>query len=128
VAVLGFGGKAPVGLAQMQPRNAVNYSVQLIFQATGVPQRFPALQVPAGLGVTLQGSNGTGANAQVSFVALYPEQLTSAGRYTINPSISASSDVSFPVDNLCQIWAVGTEGDGILASVRGSSIGYCVSE
>lgn len=120
-----FGKHTSRGLAQTMPRNSINVSIQLVFTADDVPQRFPAFSVPPGLGVSVAGSNGTAANTTVAYVALYREQLSGAGagRFTVNPSTSASSDISFPVDNLCQIFAQGKAGDGVCAYIRGSSIG-----
>lgn len=107
----------------MQPRNAVNIVIQLIFAATNVPQKFPAVKVPLGLTVGLTGTNGSAANAQNAYAASYPENLTGVGRVVIPPSISPESEVQYPADNLGQIWVMGTQGDGVVATIRGAAIG-----
>lgn len=115
----------PTSLTQLvenQPRNAVQFSVQVIFTATNVPRRLPPLVVPPGCSVQLGGTNGTAANAQLAQAALYPEQLFQGARL-IPPSNGPQDAVSFPVDNLYQIWVMGTEGDGVYVSVSGSAIG-----
>lgn len=110
-------------LVEMQPRNAVNIVLQLIFAATGVPMKFPAIRVPAGLTVGLTGTNGSAANAQSAYAASYPENLTGIGRVVVPPSISPQNEVQFPADNLGQIWVMGTAGDGVVATIRGAAIG-----
>jgi hypothetical protein len=107
------------GMAQSEPRNAVNVSIQLVFAADNIPQRFPAFQVPKGLSVSLRGVSGSDVNKSTAFAGLYAEQLGGSGQYTI----SSDTEVTFPADNLCQIWCMGKEGDGLVASVRGSSVG-----
>jgi hypothetical protein len=111
-------------LSQTQPRNAINFTTQLVFAATDVPQRFPALIVPHGLSVALRGVVGGTVNTNAAYIATTRDELTEAasGRYTISPE-SQNTVVSFPVDNLGQIWAMGTKGDGLIASVMGASIG-----
>jgi hypothetical protein len=114
---------APVPLTESQPHKATNITIQLIFAQTNVPQKFPAVVIPPGLSAALMGTNGTGANAQQAYVADYPEKLTGAGRVVVSPSVSASAEVTYAADNLGTIWAMGTAGDGILASIRGVSVG-----
>lgn len=115
--------QAPPTLTELQPRNAVNIAIQLIFAATGVPMKFPAVNVPAGLTVGLTGTNGTAANAANAYAAAYPENLTQAGRVVIPPSVSPESSVQYPADSLGQIWVMGTAGDGVIATIRGAAIG-----
>jgi hypothetical protein len=114
---------APPQLTELQPRNAVNIVIQLIFAATGVPMKFPAVAVPPGLTVGLTGTNGTVANTANAYAASYPENLTQAGRVVIPPTLSPQSEVQFPADNLGQIWVMGTAGDGVVATIRGAAIG-----
>lgn len=112
--------KLPHNLVSQQPRRAVNFQYRMIFAATGVPQQFPALVVPMGLSVTLRASNSTLAgNAGMVRVAATQDGLDGgAGR-----AISPDTVISFPVDHMAQIWAVGTAGDGIIADVSGVPIG-----
>jgi hypothetical protein len=107
------------GLEQLQPRGAVNFSMQVIFAATNVPQLLPPLHVPPGLSVTLGGTTPNGNNLASASAAYYPEQVGGAGAYLIAPGGS----VTLPVDNLGRIWVVGTKGDGLAVSMRGASIG-----
>src|SRR5580692_5493237 len=116
--------KQPPPLQENTPRPAVNISLQMIFQATNVPQAFGSCEVLPGLAPQLGGSNGSAANAQNAFVALSPEKLVSGnGRTIVPPSISAADAVTFAVNNTSQIWAMGTEGDGIQLVIRGTQIG-----
>jgi len=110
-----------VGLVESDPRGAINEVVQIIFAATNVPQRFPPLAVPPGVGVSLRGVNGATVNTNDAYVARYQDSLNGAGRMVIAPSFSTS--VSYPADNLGQIWCMGTAGDGLLASIAGVSVG-----
>jgi hypothetical protein len=107
-----------LGLAQSLPRAAINISVQRVF-ANASPIRLPALIVPPGGSVTIRGNNGTTqGNTKSVFVALRSEDLQGAQGYTITPD----TEISYPVDNLSQIYASGTAGDGIIVSVRGAAI------
>jgi hypothetical protein len=104
---------------QTQPRRAVNLVFQVVFKGLNVPQSFPAMQVQPGLTVTLRGVNGNRVNTADAYGAMYAEQLSEPGRYTISPD----TEVAFPCDSLNQIWVMGAAGDGIQATIRGNAVG-----
>jgi hypothetical protein len=106
-------------LSQTQPRKAINHTVTLILKSTGVPQKFPGLVVEFGLSVALRGHNGTTGNAAAVRVATYPEALSGSNGRVITPD----TEIGFAVDHLGQVWAVGTAGDGLIATVSGVPIG-----
>lgn len=108
-------------LAEEQPGPPLYETFQLIFKATNVPQSFPAFQIPPGGSVTLYPTTNTGVNANASQVASRASELgTSAARI-----IPAGADVaiSIAVDNLGNIWTMGTANDGMLAVVQAPQIG-----
>jgi hypothetical protein len=107
------------GLVSSQPRKAINFTIPLIFQATGVPITFPGLIVPEGLSVSLRGATALGVNASIVRVAENREGLQSGGGRIITPD----TEISFPVDHLGQVWAVGTLNDGLIATISGVPIG-----
>ena len=122
-SILGKG--AGLKLQQSEPRPAINISIQLYFLVTNQPIRFPPLTIPKGLSVTLRGVNGAAINANPAYVGNYADQLL-GGTTTHNSgrlSISPDTAQSYPCDNLAQIWAMGTAGDGLLASIFAASIG-----
>ena len=109
----------PHSLVSQQPRKAVNFSYRLVLAATGVPQQFPGLIVPVGLSVTLRGHNGANGNANLVRVAVTQDGLEGGGGRAVTPD----TVISFPVDHMGQVWAVGTAGDGLIADVSGVPIG-----
>lgn len=99
------------------PRAAINQSVKMIFAATGTPQMSQPVHVPAGSTVYIRAHNGAAAgNTAICRVALSREGLVagSAAGDTLTPD----TEINYPVDNLGQIWAVGTQNDGIIISIR----------
>jgi hypothetical protein len=112
---------APLPLAETERGPSLSLSFQLVFKVTGKAMQFPAYRIPPGMSVTLYTVNGGAVNANPSFISLYPEALgTSSGR--ICP---AGADVSVPwnIDNLCELFASGTEGDGMLAVLQLAQVG-----
>ena len=112
---------APPVLTETQPRESINLRFQLIFANTDQPQRCPAFIVAPGLTVTLKGVNGSTANAHNAFAAETPEELLTTQAQLVLPT--ADVQVDYPVDNLAEIWCMGTAGDGLLISVIGASVG-----
>jgi hypothetical protein len=108
-------------LTENAPHPAVNMSVQIIFAATNVPRRLPSIRIPAGAVIQIGGTTGKAANAQTAFASLYQDNLAS-NPTVVPPSNGPQDSVTFPVDNLNQIWVMGTAGDGIYASIRGSGV------
>lgn len=111
----------PLPLAESQPGPAVTLTIQIKFTVTGAAVQFPAYRIPPGMSVTLYTVNGNAVNANPSSIALYPEALnTSSGRMC-----PAGADVSVPwaIDNLCELFASGTAGDGMLAVLQQAQIG-----
>jgi hypothetical protein len=112
--VIGAGAMPRTGLV---PRKAINYSVRMIFAVTGVPQVSQAIYVPPGTSVSIRAHNGlpTGNTAPCRVAQSREELLLSA---TSGDVITPDTSISFPVDNLGQVWAVGTAGDGIILSIQ----------
>lgn len=103
-----------------QPRGAINQSVRMIFTATGTPQVSQPVFVPPNCNVYVRGHNGTATgNSAPCRVALSPEglMLSSPAGDVITPD----TEINYPVDNLVQIWGVGTAGDGLIISIRAGS-------
>jgi hypothetical protein len=94
---------------------SINQSVYVILNATGVPQQAPPINVPAGTLVSIRAHNGAnGGNVATVRISHQPELLGSTDGDPITPD----SDISWPCDNLGQIWVVGTAGDGIRISIQ----------
>lgn len=112
---------AALSLVQLQPRKAINHTLQLVFAAAGVAQKLPGLQVEEGLSVNVRGHNGTSAGNKGNIrIALYPEALTNGGGRVITPD----TEIPFPVDHTAQIWGIADNaGDGMIASISGTPIG-----
>jgi hypothetical protein len=108
-------------LAQEQPGPSLNLRFQLVFASTGAPVRCPAFTVAPGMVVTLRTINGAQLNTAVCFVADYPEALGTVASVAIPPG--ADVTLGWPIDNTGDIWAQGTEGDGLLVSIQQSAIG-----
>ena len=118
---MSFIKKAPLPLSEQAPGPAVQTQIQMVFAATKVPQQFPNQIISPGQSVVLYTVNGSTVNANPSSVAKYPEALwTSSARLC-----PAGADVSIPmtVNSLGEIWAAGTEGDGLLAVISQASVG-----
>lgn len=93
----------------------VNLAHYVIFAVTGTPQQCQPIFVPPNSIVAIRAHNGTDAgNQHVVRVSSRPETLTGTGGYPITPD----SEVSWPVDKVNQIWAVGNAGDGICVTVQ----------
>lgn len=112
----GFAG-IPTRSSQGTPTSqSVNYSFKIVFAATGVPQAFPPLKIAPGWAVSVRGNNGTtDGNANAIYVARNRSALLLPSQ---TQTITPDTEISFPVDNVGQIWAVGTEGDGAIVSIR----------
>lgn len=119
-------GPGPTGLSNSSSLNAkpgfgttsVNQSVYVILRATGVPQQAPPIVVPGGSMVAIRAHNGANAGNQYLIrVSRQPELLGSQDGDPITPD----SEISWPCDNLGQIWVVGTAGDGIRISIQRGS-------
>jgi len=108
-------------LAQMQPRNSLNLSFQLIFAADNQPVNAPAFVVPPGASVTLRSINGSAINAQGCSISDHYEGVGRSGALFLPPGADVS--VPWPVDNTNQIWVSGKAGDGLLISVQASQVG-----
>ncbi|HMG85589.1 MAG TPA: hypothetical protein VK574_07590 [Terracidiphilus sp.] len=102
------------------PRGAIFAVIQITFAASNQPIQFPQYLVPLGCSVSLRGDSGVGANAAIVFAAANPSALQPGGR---RASITPDTEITYPVDNVGQIWAMGTAGDGLLATIRGGAIG-----
>ena len=108
------------GLAQSQPRKAINFTIPLISPGTNVPIMFPGLIVPEGLSVSLRGSTAAGVNVGIARVGMNREELQSGGGRIITPD----TEILFPVDHMAQIWAVFANAtDGLIATISGVPIG-----
>ena len=81
----------------------------------------PGLTVPPGCSVTIEPVNGAGLNTETCYIAQYAEAL---GTPLARPLVKGTGDVvlPWPVSNLCEIYASGTPGDGILIKVQGGGI------
>lgn len=104
-----------------QPRAAINQSVRMLFATTGVAQVSQPIFVPPNCNVYIRAHNGTAAgNGAPCCVALSREDAQGgpSGRGDV---ITPDTEISYPVDNVRQIWAAGTAGDGIIISVRANS-------
>lgn len=101
------------------PRAAICDSYQIVFANTNQPINFPSVIVPLGCSVSLRGVNGGTPNLGVAFAARYPVALQSTRHATITPD----TEVSYPADNLNEIWAMGTAADGLVATIRGNPLG-----
>ena len=109
-----------IPLAKTQTRRAINQNYQMIFAQTNLPQRFPGVIVPPGLSVSLRGQNGSPAgNSASCYASSNFNNVKGPKAYTITPD----TEIDYPADNLAQIWVMGTAGDGVIASIRGHSIG-----
>jgi SH3-like domain-containing protein len=105
-----------VASGNARPAPSVNYSFKIVFATTGVPQVFPSLRIAPGWAVSVRGNNGTtGGNANAIYVARKRSALLLP---TQTETVTPDTEISFPVDNVGQIWAVGTAGDGAIVSVR----------
>lgn len=102
------------------PRKAIFAVIQITFAASNQPLRFPQYLVPLGCSVSLRGDSGVGVNAAVVFAAANPGALQPGGR---RASITPDTEITYPVDDIGQIWAMGTAGDGLLATIRGGAVG-----
>jgi hypothetical protein len=99
-------------------RPAINATYKAIFSVTGQPINMPAVSVPPNASVYIRGHNGTNSgNAQPCRAALSPEGLL----LTKGDVITPDTEITFPVNNLGQIWAVGTAADRIVVSIRAVS-------
>jgi hypothetical protein len=105
-------------LVSQQPRRAINHTLLLTLGADNVPQNFPGLVVAPGLGVALRGATKAGVNVGVVRVSLYPDELLAGGGRVITPD----TEISFPVDHMAQIWAIGKAADGLIGSISGVPI------
>ena len=113
--------KTALPLAELSPGPSLSLSFQIVFAVTGQAVQFPPYRIPPGMSVTLYTLNGSAVNAHSSSIGLYPEALnTSSARI-----IPAGADVSVPwnIDNLCELFAAGTEGDGLLAVLQLAQVG-----
>ena len=112
-------------LAELTPGSSVNLSFQLKFN--GNVQQFPAFRVPPGMSVLLYSVNGGAVNANGCGICEDPEGLGAPGGPFLSSArvIPAGADVVVPwaIDNLCQIFARGTIGDGLLAVLQLNQVG-----
>ena len=129
----GFGGSGPgptglvnspnaPGSAASQLLNGTQNSVRqfvMILSATGVVQAMQYGVVPPGHTVLVRGHNGGAGNTNNVRVSRWAESLGSIGGNSITPD----TEIVFPVDNLCNIFAVGTAGDGLIITVQQQRIG-----
>jgi hypothetical protein len=100
----------------------MNIRFQMVFAVADRPYQCPAWIVPPGAVVTLRTVNGNILNTGSVFVAEYPEGLRNGNVMALPPG--ADVEVSWPVDNTCQIWASGQgPGDGLLVTVIQAAIG-----
>jgi hypothetical protein len=112
--VIGAGSTPSTGLV---PRKAINYSVRMLFAVNDVPQVSQPVYVPPGTTVYIRAHNGTTTgNSAPCRVALSVGELSLGS--TSGDVITPDTEISYPVDNLCQIWAAGTAGDGIIIAIR----------
>jgi hypothetical protein len=112
-----IGKDAKIGVP-VQPRAAINQTYRMIFAATGVAQVSQNIFVPPNCNVYIRAHNGQAAgNTAPCTVAITREALGTNQGDVITPD----TEISYPVDNLHQIWAQGTLGDGIIISIRANS-------
>ena len=76
-------------------------------------------RVQPGHTVLVRGHNGGAGNTNNVRVSRWAESLGSIGGNSITPD----TEIVFPVDNLCNIFAVGTAGDGLIITVQQQRIG-----
>jgi hypothetical protein len=99
-------------------RAAINNSVKAVFPTTGLAVNLPAIAVPANCSVYIRAHNGSNAgNTDPCRVAINPEGLLGTKGDVITPD----TEITYPVNNLAQIWAIGLPGDGIIVSIRASA-------
>ncbi len=111
----------PLALAESLPGPPLYEQFQIVFAATNVPQNVPSFVVPPGASVTLFPTTSTSLNAHICYIGEQPDQLGTTGSRTL-PS-AADVSISLQVDNTGKIWAMGTEGDGVLVIVAAPQIG-----
>lgn len=109
----------PSSGSNVGPRKAICDSYQIVFAATASPVNFPPVIVPSGCSVALRGVNGSTPNLGVAFAGRYPTAVIGGRRFAITPD----TEQSYPANNLAEIWAAGTIGDGLVATIRGQAIG-----
>lgn len=109
-------------LAQDQPSEPMNIYFQLYFAATSIPYQCPAFRVMPGMVVTLRTANGAGINANPTYIAENPDALFQTNAAFVAPP-GADVTVPWPITNTAQIWAGGTQGDGLLVSVQKAQVG-----
>ena len=110
-----LGGPGGMPEWAMQPRQAVNRQFTAIIATTGLAQPLPPVHVPPGANVSVRGHNGaTGNTAVVRASVSRADLLQTNGGNPITPD----TEISFPVDNVGQIWIVGTAGDGVVVAIR----------
>jgi hypothetical protein len=116
--IIGAGAKP--GSGALIPRSAINQSVRMIFAVTGVAQVSQPVHVPANCNVYIRAHNGTASgNTAPARVALNPEGLALGS--SSGDVVTPDTEINYPVDNLAQIWGVGTAGDGLIISIRAST-------
>lgn len=111
----------PLPLAESQPRGSFNIRFQLQFLVSGAVIRCPGFVVAPGQVVTVKGVNGSVVNTHTAFIGESPEILRTTSAQVVLPNADVS--VSYPVDNLIEIFAQGVAGDGLLITVQSPSVG-----
>jgi hypothetical protein len=97
----------------------VNDTFRVIFKATGVPQKFPSMNVPTGCAVYVRALNGlVGGNVAPIVIARTPEDCL-AGQSGENLPIGPNNREAYPCQSTGEIWGMGTAGDGATVTIQG---------
>lgn len=94
---------------------SINRAYYVILKASGVPQQGPSVFVPPNTLVSVRAHNGTNAgNTNTIRISKRPETFGIIDGDPLTPD----SDISWPVDNLNQLWVLGTAGDGVRVAIQ----------
>jgi hypothetical protein len=116
-----------------QPRGAINYShsLQNLSNIAGTVTilRGPNVLVPPNANVYIRAWNNTAAgNVNPVYVGTSQESVNALGGIGKGNPITPNTEISFPIDNLQDIWVAMTgigggpgTGDGVVISIRANT-------
>jgi hypothetical protein len=106
-------------VSHIGPRAAICDTYQVVFTVANQPIQALPVIVPLGCSVAIRGVTLQGVNQGVVAVSNNPAGLYSSAARIITPD----TEISFPVDRLSQIWAMGANvGDGLVITVSGAAL------